>query len=438
MANITQLMCVTDSTGKSQNMLNSSFRVKPDRISLLYYGTKVNVGLAILGTLLITLIPKNLLEKPRKLAVNSPKASFVSGSAFPAKASTPKSLKLQAIPQPLPSWGKSLPIPSRQPRQEDSEVVYNLKTPPNFKHSQELQVIVDDVINLATVNNLSKAPLSITLIDAKTGETAGYQEDTQRYPASVVKMFWMVALYAQIESGIWENEDSFIPYITKMIKESDNEAASFILDHFTNTQSSSELSSEKFKILKNKRQAINRFFQKAGYKNINISQKAFPVDYLDLQEPKGSELQMLGNPIWDWNKITTKQAARLIYEVCYSEQAISQQTSKKICGFLKRDLNPNVWQKYSLDFNPIEGFFGQSLSNTNVRFYSKAGLVSLARGEAAMVATENNEKIYILAIFAQDSTYASNSQIFPAISRLVYKRMNARLLNNQSNSKRKE
>jgi hypothetical protein len=428
----------TDSTGKSKNMLNSSFRVKPNRISLLYYGTKVNVGLAIVGTLLVTLIPKNLLEKSGKLAVsqslNSPTTSFASRSRFTAKASTPKSLKLRSIPQALPSWGKSLPIPSRQAGQEDLEVVYNLKTPPNFKHSQELQVIVNDVLNLATVNNLSKAPLSITLIDAKTGETAGYQEDTLRYPASVVKMFWMVALYAQIENGIWENEDSFIPYITKMIRESDNEAASFILDQFTNTQSSSELSSDKFKSFKNKRQGINRFFQKASYKDINISQKAFPVDYLNLSEPKGNELQMLGNPIWDWNKITTKQAARLIYEVCYSEQAISQQTSKKMCKLLKRDLNPNVWQKDSFGFNPIQSFFGESLSNTNVRFYSKAGLVSLARGEAAMVATENNEKTYILTIFAQDSTYASNSQIFPAISRLIYQRMNARLLNNQFNS----
>jgi hypothetical protein len=123
-----------------------------------------------------------------------------------------------------------------------------------------------------------------------------------------------------------------------------------------------------------------------------------------------------------------------MYEVCYSGEAISQKTSKKVCEFLKRDLNPKIWQKDSLEFNPIQSFFGESLSNKNVRFYSKAGLVSLARGEVAMVAAENNEKIFILAIFAEDSAYASNSQIFPAISRLVYERMNARLPNNQFHS----
>ncbi|OKH38015.1 hypothetical protein NIES2101_36240 [Calothrix sp. HK-06] len=162
----------TDSTGKYKNILNSSFRFKLYRIPLLYYGVKVNVALVILGTLILTLIPKNLLEKPRKLAVlqlfNSPASPLASPSTFPTKASSSKSLKLQAISQALPSWGKSLPIPSRQLGQEDSEVAYNLTTPPNFKHSNKLQVIVNDVINLVTANSLPKAPLSITLIDAKT------------------------------------------------------------------------------------------------------------------------------------------------------------------------------------------------------------------------------------------------------------------------------
>jgi beta-lactamase class A len=415
----------TDITGKSKNVVNPSFGAKANRISLLFYKAKVNIKFAVLAILLFSLTPKNLLEQPKQLSVLQPlnSSSLASPTRVPLKT---LKFHVQAIRQELPSWAKLLPIPSRRSGQENSEVVYNLKTPPKFKYSQELEAIVNDVVNLTTANSFSKTPLSITLIDAKTGETAGYQENTLRYPASVVKIFWMVALYGQIESSAWENEDSFIPYITKMIKESDNEAASFIIDQVTDTKSSSQLNSEKVKILKNKRQGINRFFQKASYKDINISQKAFPIDYLNLSEPKGSELQMLGSPIWDWNKITSKQAARLIYEVCYSKQAISQQASTKMCGFLKRDLNPNAWQKKTSDFNPVQSFLGESLSNTNVRFYSKAGLTSLARGEAAMVATENNQKTYILAIFAQDSTYASDSQIFPRISRLVYERMNAR------------
>jgi D-alanyl-D-alanine carboxypeptidase len=125
-----------------------------------------------------------------------------------------------------------------------------------------LQAIVNDMVELATDQSLPKKPLSITLIDAKTSETAGYQQDTPRYPASVIKMFWMVVLYAQIEKGIWKNEKDFAPYLAKMIKESDNEAASFILDEVTGTRSEPELKSEKFKLWKNKRQQVNRFYSK--------------------------------------------------------------------------------------------------------------------------------------------------------------------------------
>ncbi|WP_445214841.1 serine hydrolase [Brasilonema sp. UFV-L1] len=401
--------------------------------------------LTIVGVLIATLITKSQTEH---FATSSPKQVFNSPTTPPvlpvqviATSSPKQALNSSTTPSPkqvlnspvevLPDWAitKSLPIPSRQARQKDSEIVYNLKTPPNFKQSQELQAIVDDVINLTIAQGLPKKALSITLIDTKTGETAGYQQDTPRYPASVVKLFWMVVLYAQIESGIWKNEKDFTPYVAKMIKESDNEAASFILDKVTQTHSEPELESEKFKSWKNKRQQVNRFFQQAGYKDINISQKTFPIDYLNLPEPKGSELQMLGNPIWNWNKITTKQGARLLYETCYAGQAVSPQASKKMCTWLKRDLNPKVWQKKSPDsdgFNPVQTFLGESLSDTNARFYSKAGWVSRSRAETAMISTGNNGVTYILAIFAEDSAYADETKIFPQISRLVYNRMTSR------------
>ncbi|MGH8001017.1 MAG: serine hydrolase [Brasilonema sp.] len=428
-----------------------------NQLSKLRFVGKVNtvtVTLTIVGVLVATLITKYQTEHSAtsspKQALNSPTTPEVPPVQVIATSSPKQVLNLPTTPSPkqafnspttpevLPDWAitKSLPIPSRQARQEDSEVVYNLKTPPNFKQSQELQAIVNDVVNLTATKGLPKEALSITLIDAKTGETAGYQQDTLRYPASVVKLFWMVVLYAQIQSGMWKNEEDFTPYLAKMIKESDNEAASFILDQVTGTHSEPELDSEKFKIWKNKRQQVNRFFQKAGYKGINISQKTFPIDYLNLPEPKGSELQMLGNPVSNWNKITTKQGARLLYEICYAGQAVYPQASKKMCAWLKRDLNPKVWQKKPLDsdgFNPVQTFLGESLSETNARFYSKAGWVSLSRAEAAMIATGNSGATYILAIFAGDSAYADDTQILPQMSRLVYNRMTSR--NSRSISK---
>ncbi|NMF63953.1 serine hydrolase [Brasilonema octagenarum] len=392
------------------------------------------ITLTIACIVVATLITKHQTEHSATSSSRQAFHSLTTPAKLPVQVSATSSPKeafhSPTTPPKLPDWAiaKSLPIPFRQATQH-SEVVYNLKTPPKFKQSQELQAIVNDVVNLTTAKDLPKKALSITLIDAKTGETGAYQQDTPRYPASVVKLFWMVILYAQIESNLWKNEQDFTPYLAKMIKESDNEAASFILDEVTDTHSEPELESEKLKIWKNKRQQVNRFFEKAGYNHINISQKTFPIDYLNLSEPEGSELQILGNPIWNWNKITTEQGARLLYEICYAGQAVSPQASKKMCAWLKRDFNPKVLQKKQLEsdgFNPVETFFGESLSKTNAQFYSKAGWVSLSRAETAMITTGNSGATYVLTIFAEDSAYANDTQIFPQISRLVYNRMTSR------------
>ncbi|MCP6757538.1 MAG: class A beta-lactamase-related serine hydrolase [Fischerella sp. CENA71] len=348
---------------------------------------------------------------------------------LPATSSTQKTLKLRTLPPPRPNWAiaKGMPIPSRLPGKENTQVAYNLDTPPDFKRSQELQKIVNQVVSLAAAKGLPKKPLSITLIDAKTGETAGYQQDTPRYPASVVKTFWMTVLYSQIESGVWKNEEDFTPYIAKMIKESDNEAASYIVDQITATRSQPRLKSEKFKNWKDKREQVNRFFRDAGYKRINVSQKTFPLYYLNLPEPKGSESQMLGKSNWNPNRITSRQAARLMYEICYLKTAVSQQASQKMCGWLERDLNPKAWQDPDLyAFNPVRGFLGQSLSKTNVSFHSKAGWTSRSRAEMAMVSTGDEKTTYILTVFGHSPAYSNNVDIFPQISRLVYKRMTAR------------
>ncbi|MEC4818020.1 MAG: serine hydrolase [Scytonema sp. PMC 1069.18] len=412
---------------------------------ILYLVIKVNVFIAVFTFLSILLA--NLVNKPPKqetaeLSVHLPlTVSTVPPPVVPVQtpiaSSVPKPLNSQTSP-PRPDWAiaKSLPNPSRQRGKDNLEITYNLKKPPSFRQSQDLQTIVNDIVQLTTVHNLPKEHLSITLIDANTGETAGYQQDIPRYPASVVKMFWMVILYSQIKSGIWTDEKDFAPYIAKMIQESDNEAASYILDQITGTHSEPVLSSQEFNIWKTQRQYVNRFFEKAGYKGINIAQKTFPVYYLNLPEPDGSEAQFLeDNPVRNWNKITTKQAARLLYEICYTKQAVSAKVSEKMCDWLKRDLNPEFWQNepsYRDGFNPVSTFLGESLPHTQVKFYSKAGWASYARGEAAMV---DNQKIgtkYILTILTQNSAYADDSDILPEISLLVYKRMTQRCSRSKS------
>nr|WP_263012369.1 class A beta-lactamase-related serine hydrolase [Laspinema sp. D3c] len=268
--------------------------------------------------------------------------------------------------------------------------------------------------------------LSISLIDDKTGKVAGYQEQTLRYPASLAKLFWMVALYAQVEKKLLPEDTVFSTEqcqnnLCKMVQKSDNDAASRIVDLLTDTTSQFQ-NSENYEQWLNQRQWVNRFFQEAGYQDINISQKNFPIPYLKLDEPQGFELRMRGNPENPLrNKMSSEQVARLMYEIV-NRQAVSQKASENMMQLLRRDLRPEVWQQEQ--YNSVQGFLSELLPISEVYVASKVGWTSTSRQEVAYIATEDGKSAYILAIFGDDPAFANDWKIFPEISLHIYRRMN--------------
>ena len=311
--------------------------------------------------------------------------------------------------------------------QDDRTFTYNIKTPPNPIYSQELQLIVNEAANIATTKELPVEKLSISLIDVSNSQShtfAGYQNQTLRFPASVAKFFWMAAFYSALEKGIiTQKESAFTSDLEQMIRFSNNDAASRILDTITDTKSGGQLTGTELETWLTKRRQINDFFQSAGYTNIMLSTKNYPVHYLRQEQPAGRDLQLKGDPSQPMrNQVTTDQAARLIYEI-YTRQAVSSIASRKMAYLLTRDLDPKAWKKDPT--NPIKGFLGESLP-TNIYFGSKVGYTSKSRSEAAFVRTLDDKAIYILVVFADDPAYSKDETIFPAISQYVFDRLNAR------------
>ena len=312
-------------------------------------------------------------------------------------------------------------------RQSEPTFSYNIKTPPNPVYSQELQGIVDEAVKIATTKGMPAERLSITLFDVSNSQShtfAGYQNQTLRFPASVAKLFWMAAFYSAIEKGIiTQRESAFKNDLEQMIRVSNNDAASRILDKITDTKSGGRLAGEELQTWLKKRTQINTFFQSAGYNDLRISTKNYPIYYLRQEGPIGRDLQLRGDasvPIR--NQVTTDQAARLIYEI-YTRQAVSSVASRKMAYLLTRDLDPKAWKNDPS--NSIKGFLGESLP-TNIYFGSKVGYTSKSRSEAAFVRTLDDRAIYILVVFADDPAYSKDETAFPAISRYVFDRLNAR------------
>ncbi len=334
----------------------------------------------------------------------------------------PVILPQEAISPPTIETSKNL-----VDRQNEPTFSYNIKTPPNPVYSQELQGIVDEATKIATSKGLPADKLSISLFDVSNSQNhtfAGYQNQALRFPASVAKLFWMAAFYSAIEKGIiTERESGFKNDLEQMIRISNNDAASRILDKITDTESGGRLAGEELQTWLKKRNQINTFFQSAGYNDIRITTKNYPIYYSKQEEPVGRDLQLRGDPSQPIrNQVTTDQAGRLIYEI-YTRQAVSSIASRKMAYLLTRDLDPKAWKNDPS--NSIQGFLGESLP-PNIYFGSKVGYTSSSRSEATFVRTLDDRAIYILVVFADDPAYAKNETVFPAISRYVFDRLNAR------------
>ena len=306
------------------------------------------------------------------------------------------------------------------------QAIYNVTSSPEFSSSSELDRIVEELVNLAASRGLSTRSLSIHLIDLNNRTEASYQSDVFRYPASIPKLFWLVSLYGLQANGQIPRQPVDFPFngcrtdVCKMAQKSDNEAASRIVDLISNTRSN-QLEVDYDTWLK-RRYSINEFFENAGYQGLDVSQKNFPIPYLEMSLPKGRDLQMRGNPNNpDRNRLTARQAARLMYELA-AELAVSAEDSREMLTLLKQDLDPNVWGPE--EYDAIEGFFGEGIFpyRDRLSFYSKVGWTQEGRMEVAFI-YDSSGRAYILSVFGEGSDYGDDWEIFKQISERVYSRL---------------
>lgn len=334
----------------------------------------------------------------------------------------------------LPSMppGSDAPI-SVLPTPSNSQIPTYVAKDPFYNALQkdtELNTIIDGIVNIAVSNGLPSDVLSITLIDLNRDSYAEYRGESPHFPASVVKLFWMAIVSDAIQTkGVnavsqdysMASSVNLSADLDKLIKESDNEAGSRIVDFLTGTKSGLTLPELSFQDWATKRYALNSFFQKKGYGDLNISQKTFPIPFLQYDGPEGRDAQIRGdtnNPIR--NYLSTDQAARLMYEIM--QGTLGGEHNQKMRDRLFRDLRSD-WRSIdpnSGHFNPVQAFMGEGLSEISpaIKIYSKAGWTSQTRQEVAYI--EDGSKRYILAIFAEDKKYAEDEHIFPKIAKYVH------------------
>ena len=273
---------------------------------------------------------------------------------------------------------------------------------------QLLQNAVDETAASFSAQNLKSEQIAATLIDlrdAKNLKMASVRGNEKIYPASVVKMFYMVALENLLETGKIKNTPELERGLHDMIVNSSNEATQYILDVITGTSSGAELPPKEFANWAYKRNAVNRYFAALGYQNINVNQKTF------CEDAYGIEQQFRGYRGENRNMLTTDATARLLAEIVSGKAATPARTAIML-NLMKRDFSGLS----SDNDDQAHGFSGIALNErniTNAKLWSKAGWTSKARHDAAYIETPDGLK-FVLVVFTENA--ANERGIIPMIA----------------------
>ena len=283
----------------------------------------------------------------------------------------------------------------------------------NAQPGSSLQDLVNQAAK-ATIDRfadkkLREDQLSITLIDLRDPQrptTASFRGNERVYPASVVKLFYLVAAHRWLEDKKIQPTPELTRALRDMIVDSSNEATQYVVDVLTQTTSGYELPPKEMAKWQHKRNAINRYFSSLGYTNINVNQKTF------CEDAYGRESVSRGPNGENRNKLTTDATARLMMEIVTGKIASPARTAAMM-ELLKRDYTG----KSGDADDQGRGFTGIALQGREgFRLWSKAGWTSTTRHDVAYVEMPDGGK-FVLATFT--SNHSSEREIIPTVARVV-------------------
>ncbi|MBD1863742.1 MULTISPECIES: serine hydrolase [Trichocoleus] len=231
------------------------------------------------------------------------------------------------------------------------------------------------------------------------------------YPASVVKLFYLVAMHEWLEKGMIQPSAELERAARDMIVDSSNDATSLVVDVLTGTTSGPELPLGPFETWKQQRNLVNRYFQSLGWpelETINLNQKTW------CDGAYGRERAFLGELMENRNMLTTEASARLVHSIV-GGVAVSSERSQAMMALMKRSLDPN--DLAADPENQVTGFLGGGLPQA-AQVWSKAGLTSQVRHDAAYVELAG-KRPYLLVVFTEGKAHSQNEAILPFVSQQV-------------------
>ena len=287
--------------------------------------------------------------------------------------------------------------------------------PSAVRHTPRVQEIADLAAQRALAQfadqKLEPLQLALTLVDLRDPlhpEQGSFRGGEQIYPASLVKLFYLVAAHRWMEDGKLQDTEELRRAMRDMIVDSSNEATGLIVDSLTDATSGPELPSDELEKWYDKRNAVNRYFASLGYQHINVNRKPW------CEGPYGREMQSVKlHPPNHRNWLTSEATARLLTEMA-TGRAVTRERSRQMMELLKRRPFDKDADSQSREYT------GKALPE-GAKLWSKAGWTSETRHDAAYVELPGGGR-FVLVVFT--TGHANERDIVPAIAHTVIEALN--------------
>jgi beta-lactamase class A len=243
----------------------------------------------------------------------------------------------------------------------------------------------------------------------QAGVGAHWQGQQLRYPASVVKLVYLVATEAWVQRQWLGLSEEVRRALDDMVRHSSNDATGYVVDLLSGTTSGVELPPEAFALWSAERQVVNRWLAELGWPELegsNACQKTWG------DGPYGRERQFYGELNANRNRLTTEGTARLLQAVMAGAM-VSPLASRRMQGLLARSLDGA--QRAADPENQVDGFLGAGLAEGD-QLWSKAGWMSQARHDAAYMEGEGFAPTVLVA-FSEGRRCAGDETLLPEICR---------------------
>jgi hypothetical protein len=251
---------------------------------------------------------------------------------------------------------------------------------------------------------LKPEEVAVTLFDVSDPARirwGSHRGDQPIYPASVVKLFYLVAAHRWMEDGKLDESDELKRAMRDMIVDSYNEATHYVLDVLTGTTSGPELAPDSLRAWHDQRNAVNRYFTSLGYTGINCNKKPW------CEGPYGREVQAIRTFEPKRNLLTTDATARLMTDIAL-DRVVTPARCEKMRALLTRDPAAPASPE-----DQVHGFIASGVP-TGTKVWSKAGWTSQTRHDCALLHLPDGRK-WVMVIFTE--AHAPEEDLVPGIAR---------------------